>query len=131
MRALPLPVGTLSEEAQERRNKDVRDCREFHARKTSRVDTLKDQLHHLLVCSDPVIANIIRTDIRRPRRRTRKRRDGESRLDLSELLQSPRPRLSTQPSDEGEEATEDSYETEDNDEDEMEDDGDDVESDGL
>lgn len=53
---ITLPIGQLSEEAQEARNKDYRRIRERHARKTSRVDTNTDLLTMLLVSSDPIVA---------------------------------------------------------------------------
>lgn len=40
-----LPIGQLSEEAQESRNKDLKKYREFHTRKTSRVSTNEDLLY--------------------------------------------------------------------------------------
>lgn len=52
-----VPIGQLSEEAQEARNKDCRRFREHHTRKTSRVDTNTDLLTMLLVSSDPIIAS--------------------------------------------------------------------------
>ena len=51
----PLPLGLLSEEAQECRNKDIRAYRLGHARKNSRENTLGDWF--LLVTSDPVICS--------------------------------------------------------------------------
>lgn len=50
-----VPIGQLSEEAQEARNKDCRRFREHHTRKCSRVSTNKDLLTMLLITSDPVI----------------------------------------------------------------------------
>lgn len=52
-----LPIGQLSEEAQEARNRDLRRYRLEHARKFSRKRTIEDVLHMLLVSSDPVISN--------------------------------------------------------------------------
>ena len=63
MRSLPLPVGMLSEEAQEKRNKESRNIRERNARKTGREETMEDLAHQLFVTSDPLIADIIRKDI--------------------------------------------------------------------
>ena len=57
VKALPLPLGHLSEEAQESRNKDIRAYRLGHARKNSRENTLGDQFRFLLVTSDPVISS--------------------------------------------------------------------------
>lgn len=50
-----LPVGALSEEALESRNKDVRNFRELYTRKISRVDNLTDLIKHLMVTSDPYL----------------------------------------------------------------------------
>lgn len=50
-----VPIGQLSEEAQEARNKDCRRFRERHTRKCSRESTNKDLLSMLLITSDPVI----------------------------------------------------------------------------
>ena len=53
-----IPIGQLSEEAQEARNKDSRKYRELFTRKDSRVHTNTDLLHRLLITSDPLIANM-------------------------------------------------------------------------
>lgn len=53
-----LPIGQLSEEAQEARNKDNRRYREFFTRKTSRIDTNTDLLNRLLISSDPFISSL-------------------------------------------------------------------------
>lgn len=50
-----LPIGQLSEEAQEARNKDCRRFREYNTRKQSRTATNRDLLNMLLITSDPVI----------------------------------------------------------------------------
>ena len=55
-----VPIGILSEEAGESRNKDVRNCREFHARKINRKATLRDQFNYLMVSSDPIISSCAR-----------------------------------------------------------------------
>lgn len=52
-----LPIGQLSEEAQEARNKDIRKYREGHSRKFSREQTMCDIFNHLLVSSDPLITS--------------------------------------------------------------------------
>lgn len=54
----PLPIGKMSEEALEARNKDFRNFRERHTRKTSRVDTMEDLIHSLLCSSDPLISSL-------------------------------------------------------------------------
>lgn len=51
-----LPIGQLSEEAQEARNKDIKNYRLNFARKTSRIDNLHDIFNRLLVSSDPLIS---------------------------------------------------------------------------
>lgn len=51
-----LPIGMLSEEAQETRNKCIRNFREHHARQFSRVANLEDVFNRLLITSDPVIS---------------------------------------------------------------------------
>ena len=73
MRSLPLPVGMLSEEAQEKRNKESRNIRERNARKTGREETMEDLAHQLFVTSDPLIADIIRKDILCARRQSEAR----------------------------------------------------------
>ena len=54
----PLPIGKLSEEAQESRNKDIKRYRENYSRKTSRQNTMMDVINWLLVSSDPLISNL-------------------------------------------------------------------------
>lgn len=54
-----LPIGLLSEEAMEARNKDIRRFREQHTRKSSRMATNEDLFRRLLLTSDPFISNII------------------------------------------------------------------------
>lgn len=53
-----LPIGMLSEEAQEARNKDFRKFRERYSRKTSRRDTMEDVFHSMLLSSDPVLSTM-------------------------------------------------------------------------
>lgn len=55
--ALLLPIGMLSEEAQESRNKDFRAFREKFTRKMSRIATNEDLLHMFLISSDPIISS--------------------------------------------------------------------------
>lgn len=52
-----LPLGQLSEEAQESRNKDVRNYRQFFTRKASRKMNIEDLFCRLLLSSDPVISS--------------------------------------------------------------------------
>ena len=54
-----LPIGLYSEEAQESRNKDNKQFRLHHSRKDTRLHTIEDQLHYLLITSDPIISTII------------------------------------------------------------------------
>lgn len=53
-----LPIGMMSEEALEARNKDVRNFRLLHIRKTSRQHTMADLMHALLFSSDPFISSL-------------------------------------------------------------------------
>lgn len=58
IRATVLPIGELSEEAQEARNKDFRNFRLNHTRKISRIDTNTDLFKWLLITSCPYLASI-------------------------------------------------------------------------
>ena len=53
-----VPIGQLSEDAQESRNKDYKKFRLHHARKSSRSATNEDVLHTLFYTSDPYISSI-------------------------------------------------------------------------
>lgn len=53
-----LPIGQLSEEAQESRNKDVRNYREHYSRKCSREKNIEDIFLRLLASSDPLISSL-------------------------------------------------------------------------
>lgn len=53
-----LPIGMLSEEALEGRNKDFKNFREHFSRKTSRIDNLQDVYNRLFLSSDPAISLI-------------------------------------------------------------------------
>ena len=55
---IALPIGHMSEEAQEARNKDVRRYREMFTRKFSRQKTVEDLFHRLLISSDPLISSL-------------------------------------------------------------------------
>ena len=68
-----LPIGMYSEEAQEARNKHVRQYRIRHAKKSSRQNTLTDQFSYLLTTSDPFISNLIQTNIDARERKVRSR----------------------------------------------------------
>lgn len=50
-----MPIGNLSEEAAEARNKDFRFYREKHSRKINRIATNEDIIHNLLLSSDPLL----------------------------------------------------------------------------
>ncbi|KAJ4428580.1 hypothetical protein ANN_24624 [Periplaneta americana] len=52
-----LPVGQLSDDAQEARHKEYRFFREHNTRKTSRINCNKDLSHMLLISSDPLISS--------------------------------------------------------------------------
>lgn len=52
------PIGQLSEDAQEARNKDYKNYRYHHARKCSREATNRDVFNRLLFTSDPYISSI-------------------------------------------------------------------------
>lgn len=52
-----LPIGQLSEEAQEARNKDFKRYREHYSRKCSRVKTNEDVFNLFLISSDPQISS--------------------------------------------------------------------------
>lgn len=56
--AAMLPIGLLSEEAQEARNKDYKNYRIYHSRKISRLTTNEDVLHQLLISSDPYLFSL-------------------------------------------------------------------------
>lgn len=53
-----LPIGQLSEEAQEVRNKHIKRYREDFSRKCSRVKRMEDVFKRLLVTSNPYISSI-------------------------------------------------------------------------
>lgn len=50
-----IPLGKLSEEAQEAMNKEMRQLRRDHSRKNSRENTLIDVFNGLLIASDPIV----------------------------------------------------------------------------
>lgn len=59
-----LPIGQLSEDAQESRNKDYRNIRLHHARKCSRSATNEDVFKTLLYTSDPYITSLRKPYVR-------------------------------------------------------------------
>lgn len=60
MDAAVLPIGMLSEEAEEARNKDYRKYRLMFSRKCDRISTNTDVFNRLLITSDPYISSIRR-----------------------------------------------------------------------
>lgn len=58
-----LPIGQLSEEALEARNKHQRNYREYFTRKTSRTDSNRDLMNRLLITSDPYINSLRRPPV--------------------------------------------------------------------
>lgn len=54
-----LPIGQLSEEAAEARNKHFREYRTDYSRKTSRIECNRDILNRLLLTSDPLLSSRI------------------------------------------------------------------------
>jgi len=58
IKTVSLPIGMMSEEALEARNKDMRNYRVNHTRKNSRLNTMVDLFNTLLVTSDPLISSI-------------------------------------------------------------------------
>lgn len=61
----PLPIGQISEDAQEVRNKDIRHYREHFARKNSREATMQDIFNRLLITSDPLISSLTKNHLRK------------------------------------------------------------------
>ena len=55
-----VPIGDLSEEAQEARNKDFKYIRDHFSRRNSKQNTKFDLLSYLLVSSDPLITKFRR-----------------------------------------------------------------------
>lgn len=53
-----LPIGLLSEEAQEARNKDIKRYRENFTRKFCREKCIRDVFNRLLITSDPLISSL-------------------------------------------------------------------------
>ena len=61
VRSKELPIGMLSEEAQEASNKKVKNFREFFTRKVSRMKTNEDLMRRLMAHSDPYISSLRRS----------------------------------------------------------------------
>lgn len=51
-----VPIGQLSEEAQEYRNKDVKNYRRNLSRRNSRINSNRDLINRLLLSSDPALS---------------------------------------------------------------------------
>lgn len=75
-----LPIGLLSEEAQEARNKDCKYNREHNTRKCSRIATNDDLFRSLLISSDPIITSL---------RRIPHRKGGSIPQEVKDLLLEP------------------------------------------
>lgn len=75
-----LPIGMMSEEAQEARNKDIRKYREYYSRKNTRENNMEDVMKRLLISSDPYITSL--------QKAPHKRIDNFSR-DVLDLLKEP------------------------------------------
>lgn len=58
IKAAVLPIGMLSEEALESRNKDFKKYRQYHTRKMSRDKTMQDLFNYLFFSSDPIISTL-------------------------------------------------------------------------
>ena len=57
IRSFLMPIGALSEEAQEKRNKEYKNAREHKSLKISREHTNRDIMNYLLSSSDPYISS--------------------------------------------------------------------------
>lgn len=58
IKSFVVPIGQLSEEAQESRNKYYKNCRESNTRKSSLTNTNEDLLQFLLVSADSYLNSI-------------------------------------------------------------------------
>lgn len=85
-----VPIGQLSEEAQEARNKDCRRFREHNTRKCSRLATNRDLLNMLILTSDPLINSL---------REVPKKKSNKLCAEVLKLIIAPtiEPRLQLQP----------------------------------
>lgn len=89
IRTAIVPIGQLSEEAQEARNKDCRRFREHNTRKRSRVATNRDLLSMLIITSDPLINSLREV----PRKKT-----GKLCAEVLKLIMAPIIEPQSQPS---------------------------------
>lgn len=65
IKSLDIPIGQLSEEAQEARNKDFKRYKKNNSRTFSRIHTNEDVFHFLLISSNPIITKMrhdVKTD---------------------------------------------------------------------
>jgi len=53
-----VPIGQLSEDAQEANHKYFRKYRENHSRKMSRIQNNEDIFNNMMIASDPIISNL-------------------------------------------------------------------------
>jgi len=106
-----LPIGQLTEEAQEARNKDFKRYREHNSRKCSREKTNLDILNLFLLSSDPVISS---------KRKLLKKKTQSMPIEALALLKSPDVRVSLQYAKD----TDDDDDDDDNDNDDDDDDND-------
>lgn len=67
MESFAVPIGWLSEEAQEASNKVFQEARAKHSRMSNRQLTNIDILHHLLISSDPLINSLRKKEKRKER----------------------------------------------------------------
>ena len=86
MEKLKIPMGELSEEAHESRNKDFKHMRTFNTRKMSLEVCNSDCLKGLLTASDPIVAS---TNYYQ-KRSTSNIKDITIRSDVRELLAAPK-----------------------------------------
>lgn len=106
IKAALLPIGQLSEEAQEARNKDFRRFREHHTRKRSRISTNRDLLNMLIITSDPLINSLREI----PKKKSNKLCPEVLKLLVSPSTSKPRTRSASLTSNEDDYLLEDSSE---------------------
>ena len=87
-----LPIGSMSEEAAEAANKNVRRYRLRHARKDSRLHTMADLFGYMLTASDPLLS----THGLQRRRKMYARRQGGLLPETLALLADPQMPLTAQ-----------------------------------
>lgn len=87
-----VPIGQLSEEAQEARNKDCRRFREHNTRKCSRLVTNRDLLNMLIITSDPLINSLREV----PKKKSNKLCAEVLKLIIAPTIE-PRPQIPSRP----------------------------------